>query len=244
MVLPALNRHRFRVHGVEIEGSDDIGVDVQYPWETAPQRFHEHKLHIDSFWIDKYPITNGQFQRFLNSAHYRPEDSGNFLKDWNNGVFPPGWDKKPVTWVAMEDARAYCSWAGARLPHEWEWQYAAQGMDARVYPWGNVWEQSAVPEIDTSRNLLGPDEVTAHPKGASPFVVMDLVGNVWQWTEEFQDEHTRSAILRGGSYYQPQGSLWYFPQAYKSEEHGKLLLMAPSKDRAGTIGFRCAADAN
>src|SRR5882672_6146678 len=53
------------------------------------------------------------------------------------------------------------------------------------------------------------------PAGASPFGVMDVVGKVWQWTEEFQDDHTRGGILRGGSYYQPQGSILYFPQAYK-----------------------------
>ena len=57
------------------------------------------------------------------------------------------------------------------------------------------------------------------------------------------DEHTRAAILRGGSYYQPQGSRWYFPQAYRLDEHGKYLLMAPAKDRAGTLGFRCVVDA-
>jgi iron(II)-dependent oxidoreductase len=101
-----------------------------------------------------------------------------------------------------------------------------------------------VPTPDQGRTLTGPAEVTAHPQGASPFGVMDMVGNVWQWTDEFEDEHTRSAIVRGGSYYQPQGSMWYFPQAYRLDEHGKYLLMAPSLDRSGTIGFRCAADAD
>ena len=72
---------------------------------------------------------------------------------------------------------------------------------------------------------------------------MDMVGNVWQWTDEFTDEHTRAAILRGSSYYQPQGSNWYFPQAYRLDEHGKYLLMGPSLDRAGTVGFRCVEDA-
>ena len=233
----------FRIHGIELEGGDDSGVDVQYPWESAPTRYHEHKVHIPPLWMDKYPVTNVQFQKFVKEARYNPSDNGNFLKDWRDGNFPSGWDNKPVTWVALEDARAYCSWAGKRLPHEWEWQYAAQGSDGRVYPWGANWDAAAVPETDKGRDLRGPDEVTAHPKGASPLGVMDMVGNVWQWTDEFQDEHSRTGILRGGSYYQPQGSIWYFPQAYRADEHGKLLLMAPSKDRAGTLGFRCVQDA-
>lgn len=62
--------------------------------------------------------------------------------------------------------------------------------------------------------------VKAHPAGASPFGVMDMGGNVWQWTDEYLDEHTRAGILRGRSYYQPQGSIWYFPLAYKLNEHG------------------------
>jgi len=85
--------------------------------------------------------------------------------------------------------------------------------------------------------------VDAFPKGASPFGVMDLTGNIWQWTDEFQDEHTRAATVRGGGYYRPSGSRWYFPSAYKLDEHGKYLLMAPSKDRAGTLGFRCVREA-
>jgi gamma-glutamyl hercynylcysteine S-oxide synthase len=234
----------FRVHGIEIEGEDGAGVDVQYPWESVAQRFHEHKLHITPFQIDKYPVTNAQFLKFLEATKYDPQDKGNFLKDWRKGKLPAPWESKPVTWVSIEDARAYCAWAGARLPHEWEWQYAAQGQDGRTYPWGNSWIASAVPTPDQDRIPRAPDGVTSHPQGASPFGVMDMVGNVWQWTDEFEDERTRTAILRGGSYYQPQGSMWYFPQAYEADEHGKLLLMAPSKDRAGTIGFRCVADVN
>src|SRR5665648_1052230 len=167
----------------------------------------------------------------------------NFLLDWKKGNYPEGWANRPVTWISLEDARAYASWAGKRLPNEWEWQYAAQGTDGRVYPWGNEWNDNAVTIPETSRALRGPDPVDAHPEGTSPFGVMDLVVNVWQWTNEYTDEHTRAAILRGGCYYKPQGSIWYFPQAYKLNEHGKYLLMAPSKDRSGCLGFRCAQDA-
>ncbi len=232
----------FKVEGIEIEGFDDIGVDVQYPWEDSPRRFHEHAMRIKPFYIDKYPVTNSEFKRFLDATHYRPKDDLNFLRNWNGGSYPEGAGDKPVTWVSQEDARAYAKWAGKRLPHEWEWQFAAQGTDGRVYPWGNQWDSNAVQTPCKDRTYAGPDRVDAHPIGASPFGVMDMVGNVWQWTDEYADDHTRAAILRGGDNYQPQGSIWYFPQAYRNDQHGKLLLMAPSYDRAATLGFRCVVD--
>lgn len=234
----------FKVHGTEIEGGTDPGVDVQYPWEDSPRRFHEHAMQIKPFHIDKFPVTNVQFKQFVDAAHYVPRDSLNFLRDWKNGTYPRGWENRPVTWVSLEDARAFAQWSGKRLPHEWEWQMAAQGVQGRVFPWGDIWNADAEPIADTSRSMRGPDPVDAHPLGASPYGVMDMVGNVWQWTDEFADEHTRAAIVRGGEYYQPQGSIWYFPQAYRNDEHSKLLLMAPSYDRSGGIGFRCVRDAN
>jgi formylglycine-generating enzyme required for sulfatase activity len=243
MIFVPAARFEFRVSGVAIEGGNDVGVDVQYPWEDSPRHHHLKTIDVRPFYIDKYPVTNAEFKKFLDATHYHPQDDHNFLEDWKSGTYPEGWASKPVTWVSLEDARAYASWAGKRLPHEWEWQYAAQGADGRVYPWGSAWDATAVPPPDKGRTRREPTAVNAHPQGASPFGVMDLVGNVWQWTDEYSDEHTRAAILRGGSYYQPQGSLWYFPQAYKLTEHGKYLLMAPSIDRAGTVGVRCVVDA-
>jgi len=239
----------FRVNGIELEGSNDEGVDVPYPGEPSARRFHDLVLPIAAFWIDTYPVTNAQFKRFLDATHYHPADDHNFLKNWASDPtsklpqIPAGAEDQPVTWVSLEDARAFAHWTGKRLPHEWEWQYAAQGTDARVYPWGNDWQPSAVPTPDTGRTMQSPSDVHAHSTGASPFGVQDLVGNVWQWTDEYTDDHTRAAILRGGSHYQPQGSRWYFPQAYKLSQHGKYLLMAPSLDRSSAIGFRCAQDA-
>jgi formylglycine-generating enzyme required for sulfatase activity len=233
----------FKVRGTEIEGGADNGVDVQYPWEDSPRRFHEHKMEIKPFFIDKYPVTNAQFKQFLDASHYAPKDSINFLRDWKNGAYPQGWENRPVTWVSLEDARAYAAWAGKRLPHEWEWQFAAQGTDGRPYPWGYDWQPENLPTPDIDRTMRGPDPVDAHPRGASPYGVVDMIGNVWQWTDEFTDEHTRTAIVRGGDYYQPQGSIWYFPQAYHNDEHSKVLLMAPSYDRSGGVGFRCVRDA-
>jgi gamma-glutamyl hercynylcysteine S-oxide synthase len=270
MVLIPGGTFNFKVEGIEIEGSNDVGVDVQYPWEDTPRRYHEHTLQIKPFYMSKYPVTNAEFKKFVDATHYHPSDDLNFLKDWKDGNYPQGAANKPVTWVSMEDARAYASWAGLRLPHEWEWQYAAQGTDNRIYPWGNGgWlppalaarrgaaspggpncpvEQNAkdapAPFPDQDRVMLAASDVDAHPAGASPFGVMDMVGNVWQWTDEYTDDHTRAAILRGGEHYRPIGSIWYFPEAYRNDQHGKLLLMAPSYDRSAGVGFRCVKDAN
>jgi gamma-glutamyl hercynylcysteine S-oxide synthase len=219
-------------------------------------------MTIKPFYMDKYPVTNAEFKKFLDATRYHPRDDGNFLKDWEHGAYPEGTAKKPVTWVSLEDARAYAEWAGKRLPHEWEWQFAAQSSDGRMFPWGNCnWlahpgiegpndcpvadnpAQARAPLPDKGRTMQPASDVDAHPAGASPFGVMDMVGNVWQWTDEYMDEHTRAAILRGGSHYEPQGSIWYFPQAYRNQQHGKLLLMSPSYDRSGAIGFRCVKDA-
>jgi formylglycine-generating enzyme required for sulfatase activity len=201
--------------------------------------------------MDREPVSNAEFARFLKASGYKPADAHNFLKDWpdwKNGVYPNGAGNRPVTWVSIEDARAYAKWAGKRLPHEWEWQYAAQGSDGRLYPWGD-WEDSGrMPYLIKGRKRQLPANNGAHPKSASPFGVEDLVGDVWQWTDEFRDEHTRAAIVRGGSSYRPQsaddrGTNWYFPPTSRLDQHGKYLLMAPSIDRSGMIGFRCVVDA-
>ncbi len=233
----------FVVGGVEIEGQTWAGNDVQYPWEDGARRHHRHRMQMPAFFIDRTPLTNAQFRAFLDASGWRPRDRHNFLRHWIDGAPPPGWEHKPVTWVSIEDARAYAAWAGKRLPHEWEWQYAAQGGDGRRYPWGNDWDEAMVPGVNRGRTLIAPDDVDAHPAAANPFGLLDLVGNVWQWTDEYVDEHTRAAILRGGSSYQPQTSHWYFPQAYRLDQHGKYLLMAPCKDRSGCVGFRCVVDA-
>ncbi len=243
MVTVPAGEFEFKVTGIEIEGYTWKGLDFQYPWENSARRSHLHRMAMPSFHIDRYPVTNADYKKFVDATAYRPRDDHNFLRDWKNGAPPTGWEKKPVTWISLDDARAYATWAGKRLPHEWEWHYAAQGTDGRLYPWGNDWNLSAMPAGNKGRTVLPPADVDAHPAGTSPFGVMDLVGNVWQWTDEFVDEHTRAAALRGGSSYQPQTSHWYFPQAYQLDQHGKYLLMSPGKDRSAMLGFRCVVDA-
>ncbi|KAI9254648.1 hypothetical protein BY458DRAFT_589371 [Sporodiniella umbellata] len=222
-------------------------MDVRYPWEHQSSSMHSpYRVKIKPFYMDVYPVTESQFKDFLDSSSYKPKDPTGFLKHWINGCYPSSRANKPVVHVSLEDARAYAKWAGKRLPHEWEWQYVAQcGTEYREYPWGQHWDESKVPKPYEGRERLYPDhppaDVDAYPLGRSPFGIYDLVANVWQWTDVYQDQHTRAAIIRGGSYYNPKDGK-YFAQAYRNNEHGKYLLMADSVDRSATIGFRCVKD--
>lgn len=213
------------------------------------------------FCMDKYLVTSAQFQEFQHETGYVPRDTSNFLRGWTSTgnatsgikyLHPAGQAEVPVSWVDLTDARTYATWRGARLPDEWEWQYAAQGGDdTRVWPWGQTWVEANAPVPDHGRVMRGPDPTDAHPSGASPFGVEDLVGNLHQWTNEYHDEHTRSAVTKGGSYYQPIGEhsdyapdegSWYFPRIKALNQHNKLLLLSPGMDRSGGIGFRCVVD--
>ncbi|MBU6411661.1 MAG: SUMF1/EgtB/PvdO family nonheme iron enzyme, partial [Verrucomicrobia bacterium] len=82
----------FIVSGIEIEGHDSVGVDVQYPWENSPRRYHWRRMVIKPFFMDRYPVTNAKFKEFLDATGYHPRDDYHFLKDWKNGNYPAGWD--------------------------------------------------------------------------------------------------------------------------------------------------------
>ena len=113
-----------------------------------------------------------------------------------------------MTYVSLNDARAYCAFHNKRLPHVYEWQYIAQGLDGRAYPWGSSYDPATapgtlVPLVSNNYTNPGPEPVGKYPRGASSWGVEDLVGSVWQMTSEFNDDHLRSVLLRGGSNYGP-----------------------------------------
>jgi formylglycine-generating enzyme required for sulfatase activity len=199
------------------------------------------KANINSFFIDKYPVTNQMFKKFLDDCGYRPGDTVNFLKHWINGDMPEGQENYPVVYVSYEDAQAYASWTGQRLPTEVEWQYAAQGSDERLWPCGSA--------LDSSKCNVGLDKLTAvdaFPDGKSPFGVVDLVGNVWQLTNDVYDNGSHYfIIIRGGSYYDPKSSWWYVrggPQPLNQSQ--MLIRVSQGFERNATVGFRCVVDAD
>lgn len=204
-----------------------------------PSAGEERVVSVDSFLIDKYPVTNEEYLRFIRETRYIPADTSNYLKHWERGMPVTGQERYPVVYVSLDDARAYAGWAGKRLPSEAEWQLAAQGTDGRMWPWGNDFQATKC------NNAFGrPTPVDAFPKGESPYGVADLVGNVWQMTG---DVYCNGAyyfdIIRGGSYFKPESSWWYIkggPQPLNKTQ--MQLLVSPGYDRSATVGFRCVRD--
>ena len=215
-------------------------LDDPNPVIPAPDQQTPVRHSLGRFFIDTYPVTNAQFERFILSSRYRPGDTTNYLRSWRKGRPLSGTENQPVVWVSLEDARAYARWAGKRLPTEVEWQCAAQGTDGRLYPWGNTFDSTRC-----NWNVGHPTAVDAYPSGRSPFGVEDLVGNVWQITDDVYDDGSYLfAMMRGGSYFHPTASVWYVQGGPRPvNQHQMLLLVSPGFDRNATVGFRCAKDA-
>jgi formylglycine-generating enzyme required for sulfatase activity len=196
-------------------------------------------VRIDSFLIDKYPVTNAQYYDFISGSGYRPSDTTRYLRHWEYGIYKPGTEKYPVVYVSYDDIKAYAKWAGKRLPTQAEWQLAAQGPDKRIWPWGNDFHATLC------NNAFGKSTpVDAFSKGASPFGVMDLVGNIWQVTNDmYFNGSYYFIVIRGGSHFRTDSSGWYIeggPQPLDKTQI--MLLISPGFDRSATVGFRCVKD--
>jgi len=196
-------------------------------------------VEVDSFLIDKYPVTNASYYDFIVNSGYRPVDTAMYLRHWEDGIYRQGQENYPVVYVSIEDINAYAKWAGKRLPTEAEWQLAAQGTDMRKWPWGNEYHGTLC-----NNAFNKPTPVDAFPKGMSPYGVVDLVGNVWQMTGDmYFNGSYYFTVIRGGSYYKPDSSGWYIqggPQALDKTQI--MLLVSPGFDRNSTVGFRCVKD--
>ncbi len=139
-----------------------------------PQDKPEHKVDLPQYAIDKYPVTNAQYARFVAATGHRPPSN------WKSGRIPAGMELHPVTLVTWYDAQAYAKWAHKRLPTEAEYEKAGRGADGRRWPWGNAMDPK---RLNTYYTVNSTTPVTAYPGGASPYGVFDLSGNVDEWTE-------------------------------------------------------------
>ena len=197
------------------------------------------EVAVDSFLIDRFPVTNADFYEFIVSSGYRPADTAGYLRHWQSGSYRQGQDKYPVVNVSLEDMKAYARWIGKRLPTQAEWQLAAQGTDRRKWPWGNDFHGTY---CNNTFNRQTP--VDAFPKGQSPYGVMDMVGNIWQMTNDvYFNGSNYFGIIRGGSYFKPESSWWYLQGGPQSLDKTQImLLVSPGFDRSSTVGFRCVKE--
>lgn len=192
-----------------------------------------HTVYLDAFYIDKYEVTNALYGMCVDAGICKWPDKTTKYKDSH-------YSKRPVVWVSWEMAKMYCEWRGSRLPTEAEWEKAARGVDGRTFPWGE--------EIDrTYANFMGIDTmpVGSYPKGASPYGVYDMAGNVREWVSDWYGEAYYSIspgsnpsgppksefrVLRGGAWFSNEMNV-RSPDRFTSNQ---------SLDNFGGVGIRCA----
>lgn len=197
-------------------------------------------VEVGPLEADVYCVTNAMFYDFLQKSGYRPQNPANFLKHWENGIYKPGEEDLPVVNISQEDAQAYATFYGKRLPTEAEWQYLAGGPQKWMWPWGNEKHYENCNVFSE-----GPVSVDSYPQGASPFGLYNMCGNVWEFTQERLtdgDNDHRFIVLRGGCYYSAH-YYWHSESgALKNNCHLKVHLMGDAMDRFETVGFRCVKE--
>jgi formylglycine-generating enzyme required for sulfatase activity len=199
-----------------------------------------HNVLLDPFWIDETEVTNGMYARCVADGKCDlPQAKESLTRKMYYGE--PKYNNYPVIYVDWNMAGGYCAWAGRRLPTEAEWEKAARGSEAFLYPWGNTKPDANL--LNYHDSIGDTTEVGTYPKGASPYGALDMAGNVWEWVYDwFAPDYYQSSpaanpqgpangqmhVLRGGS--------WNLNEdLVRSTYRGRH----PSSPNLG-IGFRCA----
>ena len=214
----------------------------------------EHLVFVKSFLIDMLAVSNADFAKFLNARGLKNSLGESFYDDddrdarihQQNSIWhaDAGYATHPVNEVSWVGARDYCAWLNKRLPTEAEWEKAARGTDSRKYPWGNSKPNSNRALYGAPYNSSAP--VDAFPEGASPYGVLDLSGNQWEWVasayrpypysaDDGRENQTSGPVrsTRGGGHDSSEDEL-------TTTQRGRNLSRHP---KAGhhNIGFRCAS---
>ena len=228
-------------------GAFIMGTDIEPFYGTILAQSRHAKLDeapihvrfLEPYRIARYPVTNAEYEVFVNATGHTPPPH------WTSGKVPANEATLPVVHISWYDANAYAQWAQGRLPSEAEWEKAARGADGRIYPWGNAFE----PSTDEGTSLLA-DQLTPvgnRPAAVSPYGVHEVAGNVWEWTADWYQPYEGNThrdsdygdthkVLRGGSWLEvrDQTATRYFRCANR--------LHAPPNYTASNIGFRCVRD--
>ena len=253
--------------GEAVFGSHEAEEGSEY--DRRPQ----FRASLGSYYLGKYPVRNREYARFLDAV--KPSETELTTRNWilldddchvvrtrdgfrvrgeegrppvevgGEAAASDGWADHPVVQVSWYGAQAYCAWAGLRLPTELEWEKGARGSGASVYPWGDQWDPTRC-RNEGNKGSGRTSVVWEYPEGNSAWGHYQMVGNVWEWCEDWHrnDVYARYAdgdlappqsgggkVIRGGCWYGHH--LWYFRCAYAG-------LALPGDRFSG--GFRCARD--
>lgn len=200
------------------DGSEALYFPPAEMWFGPPGK--ERRVHVEGFWVARTPVTNAQYARFVAETGAAPPPH------WRGHRPPDEIADHPVVFVSRNEAEAYCHWAGGRLPTEVEWERVARGTEGREWPWGNRWEAGRANTADSGPRHTTP--VDAYPEGSTPEGVLDLAGNVWEWTADSEPE---GAVAKGGSWFDP-------PESARTWER----MLANPEAGYDDVGFRCIWD--
>jgi formylglycine-generating enzyme required for sulfatase activity len=219
----------------------DGRVGVQIGVDSLPR----HEVVVAPFWIDRTEVTHAAYREFVAATGRRPPQDPHSAKfyQWKDGEVPAGMETHPVVYVDWHDADAYCTWKGKRLPTEAEWEKAARGTDGRTFPWGEGFDKAWCNTRETALGWTTPVGAMDHDK--SPYGVMDMCGNVSEWTADWYQAYPGSDLKRGtfGEKYKVvRGGSWLLVHEPFSRVTNRTLAFEPIKRHRG-IGFRCAAGA-
>ena len=208
-----------------------------------------HLVQLPTYWIDRAEVSNGEYQECVKANVCHPPVGGDPLYHTDSE-----YKSYPVNFVAWHDAQSYCDWVGKRLPTEAEWEKAARGPDGRVWSWGNVLKDDPTHPFVEKANVRdgtheGPVEVLTYSNGGSPYHVLNLIGNVSEWVNDWYSPTYYSQ--RPNPDNSPQGPLENESNGFKVIRGGSFLdLVVDSRadernalspdTRAINVGFRCA----
>lgn len=225
--------------GTAVVGADSADIKKELAGTPARPQWYKNespkrKVEVESFFIDRLEVTNLRYKSLV------PDHT-----------FPPNLVDRPVVNITFADAEKFCQAAGGRLPTEAEWERAARGDQGYVYPWGDKFDGDLAIysgssgggsqnlkigsydlQQSSSSILGGTHKAGSVSEGASPFGLLDMAGNVWEWVSGYYNEKEGLHILKGGSWLTPQASL-----------RSSTRLTDPGLKHYNDFGFRCAYEA-